>query len=97
MPHYVTLVNFTDQGIRAVKDSRKRAEAFEHAAKEAGGAVKAILWTQGQYDMICVMEAPDDSVATTLLLNAYKLGNIRGQTLRAFAASEVGSILDKTI
>ena len=96
MPHYITLVNFTDQGIRAIKETRQRAEAFEHAAKAAGGSVKEILWTQGAYDMVCVMEAPDDNVATALLLNAYRLGNIRGQTLRAFTASEIETILAKT-
>ncbi|MBV8472406.1 MAG: GYD domain-containing protein, partial [Hyphomicrobiales bacterium] len=86
MPHFVMLANFTDQGVRNVKDTRKRADAFKSAAKELGCTVKEVLWTQGQYDFVIVLEAPDETTASALALSVAKLGNIRGQTLRAFTA-----------
>jgi uncharacterized protein with GYD domain len=97
MAHYVTLASYTDQGIRNIKDVPKRTEAFKKAAKHAGVTVKEILWTQGQYDLVTIIEAPDDAVASTLALSVGKLGNIRGQTLRAFTASEMEKILDKLV
>jgi uncharacterized protein with GYD domain len=97
MAHFVTLANFTDQGLRNIKDTRKRAEAFKNAAKEFGCSVKEILWTQGQYDLVVILEAPDESAASALALSVAKLGNIRGQSLRAFTASELEKILDKVV
>jgi len=94
MPTYVTLSNFTDQGIRSIKDTVKRAEAFRKAAKESGVTIKDILWTQGQYDLITIMEVSDEAAATALALNVAKMGNIRGQTLRAFTAAEMEKTLE---
>ena len=95
MPTYVVLSNFTEQGISKIKDTTKRAEDFKKAAKEAGVTVKEILWLQGQYDLMTVLEAQDEISATALGLNVAKLGNIRSQTLRAFSAAEVQKILEK--
>jgi uncharacterized protein with GYD domain len=95
MPTYVTLATFTDQGIRNIKDSPKRAEAFKKAAKQAGVTVKEILWMQGQYDFVTITEASDDIAASALTLSIAKLGNVRGQTLRAFTAAEMEKILEK--
>ena len=95
MAHFVMLANFTDQGVRNVKDTRKRADAFKSAAKELGCTVKEVLWTQGQYDFVIVLEAPDETTASALALSVAKLGNIRGQTLRAFTATEIEKILEK--
>ncbi len=95
MPHFVMLVTFTDQGLRNIKDTRKRADAFKNAAKEQGCTVKELLWTQGQYDIISILEAPDETAASALVLSVTKLGNIRGQSLRAFTASEMDKILEK--
>ena len=95
MPHFVTLLNFTEQGIRNVKDTRKRADTFKSAAKELGCSVKEIVWTQGQYDLVVLLEAPDEMTASALALSVGKLGNIRGQTLRAFTAAEMDKILEK--
>ena len=95
MQTYVILSNFTDQGIKSIKDSPKRAEAFKNAAKQFGCTVKELVWTQGQYDIVAIVEAPDEVTASALSLNIAKQGNIRGQSLRAFTATEMAAILDK--
>jgi uncharacterized protein with GYD domain len=97
MPTYVTLSSFTEQGMKNIKDTAKRAEAFKKAAKEAGITIKELLWTQGQYDIVIVtvLEAPDEITASALALSVGKLGNITGQTLRAFTATEMEKILQK--
>ena len=97
MPTYVTLSNFSDQGMKGIKDTVKRSEAFRKAAKEAGVTVKEILWTQGQYDVVSIIEAPDDAAATALAMNIGKLGYIRTQTLRAYSAAELAPIMDKVV
>jgi uncharacterized protein with GYD domain len=95
MATYVLLAAFTEQGIHNVKDSVKRSEAFKKAAKQAGASVKELLWIQGPYDLVTIIDAPDDATVSALALNVAKLGNIRGQTLRAFTAAEMEKILEK--
>jgi len=92
---YVVLANFTDQGVRNVKDSTKRAEAFKELAKSSGATVKDLYWTLGQYDIVATVDAPDDTAVTALGLTLAKGGNVRTQTLRAFSQAEMGSILSK--
>jgi uncharacterized protein with GYD domain len=94
MPIYVTLSNFTDQGIKNIKDTVKRSAAFKNAAKAAGVTVKEIFWTQGQYDLVTIIEGPDEAIAA-LGLSVAKLGNISSQTLRGFTATEMEKILAK--
>ena len=93
MVAYVVLANFTDQGIRNVKDSPKRADAFKEMAKTFGVTVKEIVWTQGRYDVVTVVEAPDESAAMSLSLSLGALGNVRTETLRAFSAAEMTTIV----
>jgi uncharacterized protein with GYD domain len=95
MPTYVMLANFTDQGIRNIQDSPKRTEAFKSRAKKAGATVKEAFWTLGQYDIVAIVEAPDDVTMTALGLASGKLGNVRTQTLRAFSAADMKNILGK--
>jgi len=95
MAHYVVLANFTDQGIRAVKDTAKRAKAFRDMAKAMGATIKDIFWTLGRYDVVLIFEAPGDEVATSVMLKAGSLGNLRSETLRAFNEAEIGSLLSK--
>lgn len=95
MPTYVVLFNFTDQGIRDVKDTTKRANAFKELAKSAGMTVKDVYWTLGQYDIVAIADAPDDTVATAVNLSLCKAGNVRTQTLRAFSQAEMDAILSK--
>jgi uncharacterized protein with GYD domain len=97
MATYVVLVNFTEQGVRKAKDSPKRADAFKDMAKKCGATVKDLYWTQGQYDAVTVLEAPDDITATALALSVGALGNIRTQTLRAFSAADMKKVIGKMV
>jgi uncharacterized protein with GYD domain len=71
------LANFTEQGIRKIKDSPKRADAFKNMAKKCGATVKDVFWTLGEYDIVAVVEAPDDVSITALGLSTGALGNVR--------------------
>jgi len=97
MATYVLLASYTDQGIRNVKDTTKRAEAFRELAKKAGATVKDLYWTLGQYDVVTILEAPDAASVTALGLSIGALGNVRTQTLPAFSAAEMGTILKKMV
>jgi uncharacterized protein with GYD domain len=88
-------MNFTDQGIRNVKDSTKRADAVKEVAKKFGASMSQIYWTLGQFDLVAVIEAPNDESATAFSLAIGSAGNIRGQTLRAFSRDEMNGILGK--
>jgi uncharacterized protein with GYD domain len=97
MVTYVVLGNFTDQGARNVKDSPKRADAFKEMAKTFGVTVKEIVWTQGRYDVVTVLEAPDEAAAMSLSLSLSALGNVRTETLRAFSAADMTTIVGKML
>ena len=97
MVTYVVLTKFTDQGIRNAKDLPKRAEAFKQMAETFGTTVKELFWTQGQYDIVTVIEAPDEMSATALNLSIGALGNVRTESLRAFSAAEMMTIVNKML
>ncbi|MCH6581544.1 MAG: GYD domain-containing protein [Gammaproteobacteria bacterium] len=95
MAIYISLINFTDQGIRNIKQSPERAQAFRDMVEKAGATVKAIYWTLGNYDLVAITDVPDDATAMTLLLTTGSIGNIRTQTLKGFSAEEMAPILAK--
>jgi uncharacterized protein with GYD domain len=95
MATYVSLVNFTEKGVREIADTVKRSDAFKKLAKKVGATVKELVWTQGKYDIVAIIEAPDDATASALFLSVARLGNIRSQTLRAFTAAEMEKVLEK--
>ena len=95
MATFVTLYNFTDQGLRNIKDTVKRAEAIKEAAGKAGVKIKETLWLDGQYDALVIGEASDDAAATAFALSILKAGNVRSQTMRGYTAAEMKPILDK--
>ena len=97
MATYVTLINFTEQGVKNIKDTANRASHYKDLAAKLGCTIKEIYWTQGQYDVVSIVEAPDDAAATALSMSVGKLGNIRTQTLRAFSAAELAPIMDKVV
>ena len=97
MPSYIVLANFTDQGIRHIKDSPKRATALREMAQKLSIAVKEIYWTLGPYDVVTILDAPDEASVTTLGLSIGALGNVRTQTLRAFTADEIGRIVGRMV
>ena len=95
MATYILLASFTEQGIRNVKDTTKRADAFRDLAKGSGASLKEIYWTLGQYDIVAIVEAPDETAMTGLGLALGKSGNVRTQTLRAFSQADMNGILAK--
>jgi uncharacterized protein with GYD domain len=94
MASYVTLVSFTDQGIRNVKDSPDRLGAFRAMAEKLGVTIKSFHYTVGTYDAVIVIEGADEAV-TSALLKVGSLGNIRTQTMRAFSPDEMKAIISK--
>ena len=95
MPTYLVLGNFTDQGIRSVRDSLKREDAFRKQCEKAGVQVRDVYRTMGRYDMAAVLEAPDDIVLSALVYSIGALGNVRTETLRAFTRQETEQAVAK--
>jgi uncharacterized protein with GYD domain len=94
MPHYVILWNWTDQGIRAVKDSPKRLASFRAEIEKVGGKLVSEYYTMGKYDGVVIVEAPSDETITSILLGDASKGNFRSMTLKAFPMSEAGKIIE---
>ena len=94
MPHYISLVNWTDQGIRNVKETPKRADAATALANKLGAKMQ-IFYTMGEFDLIAVTEAPNDDAAMQLLLELGRLGNIRSKTLKAWSLADATKIISK--
>lgn len=95
MATYISLIRFTDQGIRNIKQTTERAQAFTEMAQKAGVTVKDIHWTLGAYDIVAITDSPDAASVQALLLATGSLGNIRTETLSGFSAEEMSSILAK--
>ncbi|RIK30127.1 MAG: GYD family protein [Chloroflexi bacterium] len=93
MSAYIALVNFTEQGVKNVKDTVNRARAAAQAAQAVGGRFIGVWWTLGPYDLVAVIEAPDDETATRLLLATGMQGNVRTLTMRAFSEEEMERIV----
>ena len=88
-------MNWTDQGIKNVKDSIKRAKSFEAAIEKAGGKSLGIYYTMGRHDIVAIVEAPNDEAIASALYSTGSLGNIRTETLKAFSMSEAANIIEK--
>ena len=95
MAKYVSLLQFTDQGIRNVRDSIKRAAAATAEAEKMGVKVTDAFWTMGAYDVVLLLDAPDDETISAFFLKVGSLGNVKSQTMRAFRREEMESILAK--
>ena len=95
MPTYISLVQFTDKGIQAAKQTTERVADWAEKVQSKGVMIKQMYWTLGHYDQVCIFEAPDEETAASVLLDADMLGNIRTQTMRAFTTSEMDKILAK--
>lgn len=96
MPTFIMLANYTQQGLSRIKDTTKRAEEVKALASKAGLTMKETYWVLGPHDVVAVFDAPSDEAMTAFALSIAKMGNITTQTLRAFTATEMGRILDKT-
>jgi len=95
MPIYITLYNWTDQGIKHVKDAPARIKATCQSAEAAGGKILGVFLTMGQYDLVAVSEVPDDETYAASLLAQGMMGNVRSTSLRAFAEDEFEAIVKK--
>jgi|SRR5262245_10602530 len=93
MATYIALVNFTDQGIRQIRQTTDRAKALINAASNLGIKVKDVFWTMGGYDAVLIAESANDDAVMTFAASMGSLGNIRTQTLRAFSAEEMNRVL----
>ena len=93
MARYVTLYQFTDQGIRNVKDSPGRLKAAIKKAEKAGMKMLGVYYTEGAYDLIAISEAPDEKVATAFAIATAAEGNVRSTTMRAYTPDEFEGIL----
>ncbi len=93
MPTYVSLVRFTDQGIRNVKDAPERIAQVEKLFDQVGARLSQLYLTMGRYDYVGVMEAADDETATKAALALGSLGNVRTETLRAYTRPEIAKII----
>jgi uncharacterized protein with GYD domain len=93
MATFITSMNFTEQGIKGIRDTCDRAAAFKATAKKMGVKVTGMYWTPGAFDGVIVCEAPDEETATAALLHLGTLGNMRTQTARAYDAAEMQKIL----
>ena len=94
MPTYVVLLNFTDEGISNVKETIHRADSAAELAQQHGGSLQ-VYWTVGPYDLVGILETPDDESATAFFLEATSLGNVRSTTLRAYDREEMSGILGR--
>jgi uncharacterized protein with GYD domain len=82
-------VKFTEKGIQDARQTTQRLDAWAAKVQSMGVTIKQMYWTLGEYDQVCIFEAPDDETAASVLLAANMLGNIRSQTMRAFTAPEM--------
>jgi len=88
LPHYILLINWREQGISKIKESSDRYNSFKASVEKAGGKLVAGYYTFGEYDVIIIIEAPDDKTVMSLMLKVGSAGNVRTKTLKAFSAEE---------
>jgi len=96
MPTYVILGNWTDQGTKDFGGAVQRGNGFCVVVEQAGGRVRELVWTMGEYDFISVTEAPDDETVATLALRVGSAGNVRSKIMRAFDADQMSDIIART-
>jgi uncharacterized protein with GYD domain len=92
MPTYISMLRYTQQGISAAKNAPARIDAAKEAYRKAGGELKAIYLTMGQYDLVVIAEMPNDETVARMALALGSQGNIRSETMRAFTETEFRKI-----
>jgi uncharacterized protein with GYD domain len=95
MKTYVSLINWTDQGIRNIRETNERAEEFSKLVENNGGRVRELLWTVGEYDVVSVVDFPDEETGVACLLQVSALGNVRTKTMGAFSSEDMTGIIRK--
>ncbi len=97
MPAYITLYKWTDQGTRTIKDAGARFEASTKLTQSIGAKILGLYVTMGEYDVVTIMEAPNDETATAAALSIASRGNVKTTTMRAFTESEFDQIVKKLV
>ena len=95
MAMYVSLIQFTDQGIRNIKKTIKRGDAAMAEAEKMGVKIVEEFWTMGTYDVVVVVDAPNDETVSAFMFKIGSLGNVKSHTMRAFRREEMAGILAK--
>ena len=95
MATFITNIKFTQQGVKDISNTSKRAAAFKAEAKKLGAKIRDVYWTLGDHDGLLIFDAPDDETATAAMLHLGSMGNVHTSTVRAFTASEIDKILTK--
>ena len=88
MSHYILLVKWTEQGLSKIKESPERYTSFTESVVKAGGKVGGAYYTFGKYDVVIIIEAPNDEAVMSMMLKVGSAGNVRTKTLKAFTAEE---------
>ena len=95
MPAYIVLMNWTDQGIRNARETVQRRDQADALAERHGARIEQVYWTVGPYDIVAILDAPDDESATAMMLELSSAGNLRTTTLRAYDREEMSGILQR--
>ena len=93
MPSYITLLKWTQQGIGNVKDSPSRLDAGRKAFKKLGVKIKDTYLTMGRYDLVCIVEAPDDESFAAAMISLGSQGNVQTESLKAFPEADYRKII----
>mgnify|MGYP003402260335 FL=1 len=95
MVTYIGLLKFTDKGLQSIKQTTQRAAAAKEVAQRMGVNRRATSWPLGEYDLVCVLEAADETALNAFNLAVAMQGNVRSQSLRALTAAEMDKVLAK--
>jgi uncharacterized protein with GYD domain len=95
MPTYIVLMNWTDQGVRNVRETVHRREQADELAQKHGARIVQTYWTVGPYDIVAILEGPDEESVTAVMLELGSAGNLRTTTLRAYDREEMSGIVQR--
>jgi uncharacterized protein with GYD domain len=95
VPTYVVLYTFTDQGRKNIRETVQRARETRAENERRGFQVRGLYWTQGRFDLVAIVDAPDEAAMMAGLLNIAGAGNVVSETLRAFTESEMEAIIQR--
>ena len=95
MATFISTVQFTEQGMKDIKATGKRAESFKSSAAKMGVDVRHVFWTMGRFDGLVVFDAPNEETAAAVMLQLSSRGNVHTETMRAYESSDMEQILGK--
>jgi uncharacterized protein with GYD domain len=95
MPIYINLISWTDQGIKNIKDAPQRIDAFKKTVQAAGGKLTGFYVTMGKYDIVTIVDAPNDEALANIVFSVGSKGNVRTRTLKAFTEDQFRTMVAK--